>query len=175
MKNINGKALKYGDNINTDLIINNAHSVIAGPEWKDIGRYCLYNLDPSFYERVEHGDVVIAGKNFGCGSSKPAAIALIGAGIEAVIAKSFSRLFFRNCINLGLLPIQSESLAELINEGDKLEIDLSSGICKNLSQEWQKTIPSYPPLIKELIESGGLGKWLKGKGAQRYKNINNLN
>ena len=169
MKKVTGKVIKYGDNINTDTIMNNAHSVIAGPEWKEIGRYCLYNLDPTFYERVEQGDILVAGKNFGCGSSKPAAIALIGAGIEAVIAKSFSRLFFRNCINLGLLPIQSESLAERINEGDKLEIDLSEGICKNLSQGWQDKLPSYPPLIRELIEAGGLGKWIKGKGARRYE------
>ena len=170
MKKIAGKVIKYGDNINTDLIINNAHSVIAGPEWKAIGRYCLYNLDPTFIERVEQGDILVAGKNFGCGSSKPAAIALIGAGIEAVIAKSFSRLFFRNCINLGLLPIQSEILADRVSESDRLVIDLSEGICENLSQGWQESLPVYPPLIMELVEAGGLGKWIKGKGRQRYLN-----
>jgi 3-isopropylmalate dehydratase small subunit len=171
MKTIRGKVLKYGDNINTDLIMNNAHAAAAGPEWKAIGRYCLRNLDPAFAERVEQGDILIAGKNFGCGSSKPAAIALIGAGIECVIAESFSRLFFRNCINLGLLPVQSETLAQRIQEADRLEIDPRQGICRNLTRDWQEALPKYPPLICELIEAGGLSKWIKGRGAARYAEL----
>ena len=165
---IKGKVMKYGDNINTDLIMNNAHAAQAGPEWKAIGRHCLYNLDPTFFQRVEQGDILVAGKNFGCGSSKPAAIALIGAGIECVIAKSFSRLFFRNCINLGLLPVESRELAEAVQEGDRLIIDRENGSLENLTQGWRKPLPDYPPLIRELIESGGLAKWVKGKGALRY-------
>jgi 3-isopropylmalate/(R)-2-methylmalate dehydratase small subunit len=144
---------------------------MAGSDWKAIGRYCLYNLDPTFVERVQQGDIVVGGKNFGCGSSKPAAIALIGAGIECVIAESFSRLFFRNCINLGLLPVQSETLAKKIQEGDRLEVDLEAGRCRDLTQGWQDALPPYPPLIRELIESGGLGKWIKGKGAARYEKL----
>jgi 3-isopropylmalate/(R)-2-methylmalate dehydratase small subunit len=171
MKKISGKAMKYGDNINTDLIMNNAHAAMAGPDWRAIGRYCLYNLDPTFVERVEQGDILIAGSNFGCGSSKPATISLIGAGIEAVIAKSFSRLFFRNCINSGLLPIQSESLADRINDGERLEIDPVSGYCRNLTRNWQEALPPYPPLIQELIDAGGLAKWIKGKGVERYAGL----
>lgn len=165
---IEGKAMKYGDNINTDLIMNNAHAVLTGPEWKAIGKYCLYNLDPTFVERVVQGDVLVAGRNFGCGSSKPAAISLIGAGIECVIAKSFSRLFFRNCINLGLLPVESAELADTIQEGDRLQIDLSGNFCINVTQEWHKPLPTYPHLIRELIESGGIANWIKGKGTVRY-------
>jgi 3-isopropylmalate/(R)-2-methylmalate dehydratase small subunit len=148
--------------------MNNAHAVLAGSDWKALGRYCLYNLDPTFVDRVIQGDILVAGNNFGCGSSKPAAIALIGAGIECVIAKSFSRLFFRNCINLGLLPVQSGTLVQKINDGDRLEIDLAGGNCRNLSQGWEETLPDYPPLIRELIDAGGLGKWIKHKGAVRY-------
>lgn len=165
---VRGKAMKYGDNINTDLIMNNAHAAQAGPDWKAIGKYCLHNLDPTFVQRAKQGDVLVAGRNFGCGSSKPAAIALIGAGIACVIAKSFSRLFFRNCINLGLLPVESEELADAIQEGDLLEIDQENGFCANLTQGWRRPLPAYPPLIRELIESGGLARWVKGRGAARY-------
>ena len=161
MRTVRGKVLKYGDNINTDDIMNNAHTALVGSLPQDIGRYCLLNYDPTFVQRAKPGDVLVAGRNFGCGSSKPAALALLGAGIQCVVAVSFSRLFFRNAINLGLLPIESAECAAMLSEGDQVEIDGVHGLLRNLTSGETCPLPAYPPMIDDMIACGGIVGWIR--------------
>jgi 3-isopropylmalate/(R)-2-methylmalate dehydratase small subunit len=161
MRPVKGRCLKYGDNINTDLIIQNAHLNL---DIKQMGRFCLANLDATFAGRVSQGDILVAGRNFGCGSAKPAQLALLGAGIECVIAKSFARIFFRNAINAGLLPIESGVLADSVADGDRLEIDFSKGVCLNVTQNKRLELPRYPALIERIIECGGIVNMVKKYG-----------
>ena len=160
---IKGKAIKVGDHINTDLIMNNADAAQAGSDIKELGKICLRNVDPTFAARAQEGDVLVAGKNFGCGSAKPAAIALLGAGIRCVVAHSFSRLFFRNCINMGLFPVESAEMSMAIQEGDLLEIEMDAQLCRNITQKTEYRLPDLPPLIRDMVQSGGIANRLKQK------------
>jgi 3-isopropylmalate/(R)-2-methylmalate dehydratase small subunit len=158
---IKGRAHKFGDDINTDAIIGAKHLVSTDAE--ELGRHCLESIQPDFIKKVQAGDIIVAGKNFGCGSSREhAPLAIKGCGIRAVIARSFAAIFFRNAINIGLPFLELEAV-DKIKDGDMLEIDLSSGIIKNLSQdETYKTQP-FPGFLQEIISSGGLINWLKAK------------
>lgn len=161
-----GNAIKYDqDNINTDDIMNNKYLAKYDMNAEKLGKYCLFHFDPTFVKRVKEGDILVAGYNFGCGSSKPAGIALIGAGVRVILAKSFSRLFFRNALNLGMLPIESIELVEKISDGDKLTIDLNRKRIFNETKQQEYNIPEYPDFIWEIIESGGIIGWIqKGRG-----------
>ncbi len=156
---IKGKVHKFGKDINTDDII--AAKYLVSTDEKELGRHCMENIAPEFSSKVNKGDIIVAGKNFGCGSSREhAPRALKGCGIAAVIARSFAGIFFRNSINVGLPFLQLDEI-EKINDGDLLEIDLAGGIIKNLSTSQAYKTEPFPEFLQEIIEKGGLMRWMK--------------
>ncbi len=152
---LKGKAHKYGDDINTDEIIAARYLNTIDP--KTLGAHCMEGLDENFTKKVAPGDILVAGKNFGCGSSREhAPISIRGAGVSAVIAKNFARIFFRNCINIGLPILECPEAVEKINAGDSLELDMEQGTIKNLTtDETYQTLP-IPPFMQKIFASGGL-------------------
>jgi len=156
---IKGKVHKFGDNINTDDII--PAKYLNSTDAKELGRHCLENINPEFSKKVSAGDIIVAGKNFGCGSSREhAPLAIKGCAISAVIAESFAGIFFRNAINIGL-PFLESTDAGKINDGDLLEIGLSSGIIKNLSQNTSYATQAFPEFLQEIVKVGGLMNYVK--------------
>ncbi len=149
-----GRVWKFGDDIDTDVIIQGKYLVINEPE--ELAKHVFENIRPEFAKKVRAGDFIVAGNNFGCGSSREhAPLALKATGIEAVIAKSFARIFFRNAINIGLKVIECEQ-ADKIDEGDDIEIDYENGkiINKTKNEEYQTT--PIPEFLRQIIECGGL-------------------
>ncbi|MBM3246556.1 MAG: 3-isopropylmalate dehydratase small subunit [Candidatus Omnitrophica bacterium] len=158
---IKGKAHKLGDDINTDDII--AAKYLVSSDAGELGRHCLENIKPDFCDKVSAGDIIVAGKNFGCGSSREhAPLAIKGCGISAVVAKSFAGIFFRNAINIGL-PFVELSQAKEINDGDLLEIDLANGIIKNLTQNQAYKTQAFPEFLQDIVKEGGLMNYIKGR------------
>lgn len=157
---IRGRVWRVGNDINTDVIIPARYLNTSDPE--ELAKHVMEGVDSSFAHKVKQGDIIVAGKNFGCGSSREhAPIAIKAAGINAVIAKSFARIFYRNAFNIGLPIFESEEGSEIIKEADEIEIDADKGIIKNLStQEDYKATP-IPPFMQELIDAGGLIEWTK--------------
>ncbi|MBW2984303.1 3-isopropylmalate dehydratase small subunit [Candidatus Woesearchaeota archaeon] len=152
-KIIRGKVWKYGDNINTDVIIPARYAACCLSE---LSQHCMEDLDPNFVKKVKRGDILVAGKNFGCGSSREfAPIAIQGAGISCVIAKSFARIFFRNSINMAFPIFELEEI-DRIEEGDKLEINPSAGEIKNLGKNEVYKIKLMEELFQKVMASGGL-------------------
>lgn len=153
-----GKVLKLGDNINTDEIIPAAYLNLSEPSF--LAQHCLEGLDKSFPSRIAPGDIIVAGRNFGCGSSREhAPLAIKGAGISCIIASSFARIFYRNCINIGLPILECPAAVQEINDGDILEIDISAGTISkkdgvNESATW--VVPPFPDFIQKIITAGGL-------------------
>ena len=150
-----GKAIKYGDNVDTDVIIPARY--LNTIDKRELASHCMEDIDRDFVNKVEAGDIMIAGNNFGCGSSREhAPIAIKASGISLVIAKSFARIFYRNSINIGLAILECPEASERINEGDKVEADLDGGIIYNRTTgESFKTNP-FPEFIQKIINSGGL-------------------
>lgn len=156
---IKGRVHKFGDDINTDDII--AAKYLVSTDAKELGRHCMETIRPGFASSVNLGDIIVAGKNFGCGSSREhAPLAIKGCGVMAVIAKSFAAIFFRNAINIGLPFLELESVDD-ISDGDELEIDLSRGAIKNLTKSKQYKTQAFPEFLQELVSSGGLMSWVK--------------
>ena len=144
---IKGKVHKLGDHINTDDII--AAKYLVSTDMKELGAHCLESVKPHFLSKVNIGDILVAGKNFGCGSSREhAPLAIKGSGIRAVIAKSFAAIFFRNAINIGL-PFLELKEVDKIHDGDSLELDLSSGIIRNLSTDETYQTQAFPGFLQE--------------------------
>ena len=161
-----GKAHKFGDHIDTDQIIPAAYLVTTDP--KELAIHCMETPDPDFMKRVKEGDVMIAGINFGCGSSREhAPIAIMGAGVTCVIAKSFARIFFRNAINLGLPVLESPEAADAIEQGDEIDVDLATGTIRNLTTEQTFTAKPFEPFMMDIIEAGGLVEYTKKKLAAK--------
>lgn len=161
---IRGKVWKFGDNIDTDLIIPARYLVTTDP--RELGQHCLEGLKPDFPQGVSKGDVLVAGANFGSGSSREhAPLAIKGAGISCVIAKSFARIFFRNAINIGLPIVEFQKVDEFC-ERDLVEVDFSKGKIKNVTRGKGYSFQKYPDFLQEIIKSGGLMKWARkmGKG-----------
>lgn len=162
---IKGKAHKLGDDINTDDII--AAKYLVSSDAKELGGHCLESIKPGFAAAAP-GDIIAAGKNFGCGSSREhAPLAIKGCGVSAVVAKSFAAIFFRNAINIGLPFLESRE-ADKINEGDQLEIDLAAGTLNNLTQGTVYKTQPFPGFLQEIVLDGGLMNWLvarRKKGA----------
>ena len=157
-----GKAHKFGDHIDTDQIIPAAYLVTTDP--KELAIHCMETPDPDFMKRVKDGDVMIGGINFGCGSSREhAPIAIMGAGVSCVIAKSFARIFFRNAINLGLPVLESPEAADAIEPGDEIEVDLATGTIRNLTTEQTFTAKPFEPFMMDIIEAGGLVEYTRKK------------
>jgi len=152
---LKGKVHKYGANIDTDAILPTRYLNLSEPE--ELARYCMEDFDPAFATRVQPGDVIVATTNFGCGSSREhAPLAIKGAGISCVIAKSFARIFFRNSINIGLPLLECNEAADNTEAGDILEVDLPTGKIKNLTKGTEFTARPYPDFMAELIAAGGL-------------------
>ncbi|MCM8797317.1 MAG: 3-isopropylmalate dehydratase small subunit [Candidatus Omnitrophica bacterium] len=158
---IRGKVHKFGDDINTDDII--AAKYLVTTDAAELGRHCMENISSGFVSQVKEGDIIVAGKNFGCGSSREhAPLAIKGCGIRAVVAKSFAGIFFRNAINIGLPFLELEDI-EGIEEGDELEINLSSGIIKNFTNGAEYKTQPFPGFLQDIVRHGGLMAWLKKK------------
>ena len=150
-----GKAFKYGANVDTDVIIPARYLNTSSPD--ELAGHCMEDLDKTFVDRVEKGDMIVAGPNFGCGSSREhAPIAIKAAGVSCVIAPSFARIFYRNAINMGLPILECAEAAEAIQDGDRLDVDFDTGLISDLTtgQSWQAR--PFPPFIRKIIDAGGL-------------------
>lgn len=158
---IKGKIHKLGNDINTDDII--AAKYLVSTDAEELGKHCLESIKPDFVNKVSPGDIIVAGKNFGCGSSREhAPLAIKGCGVSAVVAKSFAAIFFRNAINIGLPFLELEEV-DKIQDGDVLEIDLSSGIIKNITQNQTYKTQAFPEFLQEIIKAAGLINYIKLK------------
>jgi len=150
-----GNVIKYGDNVDTDVIIPARY--LNTSDHKELASHCMEDLDKTFVNRVQAGDIITAGQNFGCGSSREhAPIAIKASGISLVIAKSFARIFYRNSINIGLAIVECPDAVDGISEGDKVEADLDNGIIKNLTTGAEFKTAPFPEFIQKIIENGGL-------------------
>jgi 3-isopropylmalate dehydratase small subunit len=150
-----GRAWVYGDNVDTDVIIPARYLVTS--DGVTLAQHCMEDIDPTFAGSVRAGDVIVAGSNFGCGSSREhAPLAIKGAGIDAVIASSFARIFYRNAINIGLPIFESPDAAAAIAAGDRVAVDLSRGQIRNLTTGQLFQVQPYPESILRIIEAGGL-------------------
>ncbi len=152
---IKGKAWKFGENIDTDVIIPARYLNTSDP--KELARHCMEDADPEFVNKIRPGDIIVAGKNFGCGSSREhAPIALKAAGVGCVIAPSFARIFYRNSFNMGLPIFESREAAEAIRQGDELEVDGDTGQITDLTTGQKFKAQPIPPFMQQLISDGGL-------------------
>ena len=150
-----GNVLKYGDNVDTDVIIPARY--LNTSDHKELASHCMEDIDKTFVTRVQQGDIITAGQNFGCGSSREhAPIAIKASGVSLVIAKSFARIFYRNAINIGLAIVECPEAAENISEGDKVEADMDNGIIRNLTTGQEFKAAPFPDFIQKIIENGGL-------------------
>lgn len=158
---IKGKVHKFGDDINTDDII--AAKYLVTTDEKELGKHCMETIARDFSQKVNLGDIIVAGKNFGCGSSREhAPLAIKGCGIAAVIARSFAGIFFRNAINIGLPFLQFDQIED-ISDGNLLEIDLSSGIIKDFSKNTVYQTQAFPEFLQEIVKEGGLMNYVVKK------------
>ena len=156
---ISGKVWKFGDNVDTDLII--AARYLNNSDPKELAKHVMEDADPEFVNKMQEGDLVVANENFGCGSSREhAPIALKAAGVSAVIAKTFARIFYRNAFNMGL-PIFEVQEIDRIDEGDTLKVDMQKGVVINLTKDETYTFTPIPQFMQELVNSGGLINYAK--------------
>ena len=157
---LKGKVWKFGINIDTDAIIPARYLNTSDPE--ELAKHVMEDADKDFPTKVKAGDLIVAEANFGCGSSREhAPIALKAAGIQAVVAGSFARIFYRNAFNIGLPIFESEEASSKISEGDEIEVDADKGIIKNVTKGEEYTAKPIPPFMQELISAGGLIEWTK--------------
>ena len=155
--NAKGKVHKFGDNVDTDVIIPARY--LNTSDKKELASHCMEDIDKSFVGRVKSGDIMVAGQNFGCGSSREhAPIAIKESGISLVIAKSFARIFYRNAINIGLGIVECPEAADEISEGDVIEADMDNGVIFNRTTGKQFKTAPFPEFIQKIIENGGLVK-----------------
>lgn len=160
-----GVAHKFGNDINTDEIIPARY--LHTTDRAELAKHCMEDADKDFVKRVKAGDLIVAGKNFGCGSSREhAPIAIKAAGISCVIAESFARIFYRNSINIGLPIVESEEAAKDISNKDIVEIDIQAGHVNNLTTKKTYAIQKYPPFMEKIIKAGGLMESLKKRKAK---------
>ena len=160
-----GKAYKYGDNVNTDVIIPARYLNTSDPE--ELARHAMEDIDADFVKTVEQGDVIVAGNNFGSGSSREhAPLALKAAGVAAVIAPSFARIFYRNSFNIGFPILECGEAAEAIEAGDEVQIDFISGIITNITKGETYKAEPLPEFMRGLIEKGGLVEYVRAKAGK---------
>ncbi len=165
---IKGKIWKFKDNIDTDVIIPARYLNTSDP--KELALHCMEDYDSEFVKKMDQGDIIVAGRNFGCGSSREhAPIALKAAGISCIIAPSFGRIFFRNAINIGLPIFESEEIMKQCSEGDLLEIDTTKGTINNLSKDKVYKTNLLPEFIQKLISAGGLREYVKEELERRER------
>ena len=157
---LKGKTWKFGDNIDTDAIIPARYLNTSDPA--ELAKHVMEDADKDFPSKVKQGDMIVAQYNFGCGSSREhAPIAIKAAGMSAVIAKSFARIFYRNSFNIGLPIFESDEATDKISEGDEIEVDADSGVIKNITKGEAYAAKPIPPFMQELISAGGLIEWTK--------------
>ncbi len=155
MDTLQGRVWKYGANINTDVIIPGRYCHITEPT--ELAKYCMADLDSTFVEKISRGDIIVAGGNFGCGSSREVApLSIKASGIGAVVAPSFARIFYRNSINIGFPIFESAPAFEEIDEGDEVEITPSTGIIKDLTKGTEYQAAAFPEFLQAIIARGGL-------------------
>jgi len=163
---LKGKVYKYGANVDTDVIIPARYLNASDPA--ELAKHCMEDIDKDFVGRVEPGDIIMATTNFGCGSSREhAPLAIKAAGVSCVIARSFARIFFRNAINTGLPLLECDEAVDNTGAGNVLEVDLSSGRIKNLTNGMEFIAKPYPDFMAELISAGGLIEYTKRRLAGR--------
>jgi 3-isopropylmalate/(R)-2-methylmalate dehydratase small subunit len=159
---VKGTAMKFGDNVDTDVILPGKYLVLTDP--KELAEHAMAGLDLAFPEKARKGVVVVGGKNFGCGSSREQApLALKYAGVQCVLAESFARIFFRNAINIGLPAIEAKGIAAKVDEGDVLEVDFEAGKVENITKKQSLQATKLPPFIVEILSDGGLIENLRKK------------
>lgn len=157
-----GKVIKYGTNVDTDVIIPARYLNTSDRE--ELASHCMEDLDPDFKTKVQPGDIIVAGSNFGCGSSREhAPVAIKASGIACVIAPSFARIFYRNSINTGLPIMECPEAYEVISDGDQIEIDTDTGIIKDITSGKEYKASAFPAFIGEIISSDGLVGYTKSK------------
>jgi len=153
--NTTGRAFKFGDNIDTDVIIPARYLSTADPEI--LAKYCMIDIDDTFAGKVQKGDIIIGGSNFGCGSSREhAPIAIKGAGVSCVIAETFARIFYRNSFNIGLPIIECAEAAQKIADGDEIRVDFESGKIENITKGEIYQAQPLPSFMRDIINGGGL-------------------
>ena len=159
---IKGKAWKYGDDVDTDVIIPARYLNTSDP--KELAKHCMEDIDEDFVDKMEEGDLIVAEDNFGCGSSREhAPLAIKAAGVSCVIANSFARIFYRNAINIGLPIMECAKAVAAIDEGDEIEVDVDAGTIYNLTKDEQYQAVAFPDFMQELINKGGLINYVKEK------------
>lgn len=152
-----GNVIKYGDNVDTDVIIPARY--LNTSDHAELASHCMEDIDKTFVSRVQKDDIMVAGQNFGCGSSREhAPIAIKASGISVVIAKSFARIFYRNAINIGLAIVECPEAAEAIADGNKVEADLDNGVIRDLTSGKEYKTEPFPEFVQKIIENGGLIK-----------------
>ena len=159
-----GKVHKYGDNVDTDVIIPARH--LNTSDHKELASHCMEDIGTEFVKKVKRGDIMVGGENFGCGSSREhAPIAIKASGIDCVIAKTFARIFYRNAINIGLPILECPEASEKIQDGDEVSIDFDSGVITNETKgETYQALP-FPDFIKDIMAKGGLIAQISGKNS----------
>ena len=159
-----GKVHKYGDNVDTDVIIPARH--LNTSDHKELASHCMEDIDTEFVKKVKQGDIMVGGENFGCGSSREhAPIAIKASGIDCVIANTFARIFYRNAINIGLPILECPEASEKIQDGDEVSIDFDNGVITNETKgETYQALP-FPDFIKDIMAKGGLIAQISGKNS----------
>ena len=159
---VQGKVWKYADNVDTDVIIPARYLNAPSPD--ELAKHCMEDIDADFAGKVQKGDIMVGGWNFGCGSSREhAPVAIQASGIACVIAASFARIFYRNAINIGFPILECPEAAEAIEAGDEIAVDFSTGEIRNLTHEATYQAKPFPPFINNIIEKGGLLPYLNSK------------
>jgi 3-isopropylmalate/(R)-2-methylmalate dehydratase small subunit len=159
---VQGKVFKYGDNVDTDVIIPARYLNAPSPE--ELAKHCMEDIDADFVKNVKAGDIMVGGANFGCGSSREhAPISIRAAGVSCVIAASFARIFYRNAINIGFPILECPEAAEKINAGDEVSVDFDTGVITDLTTGETFKATAFPAFINGIIENGGLLSYIKAK------------
>jgi 3-isopropylmalate/(R)-2-methylmalate dehydratase small subunit len=159
---VKGKVFKYGDNVDTDVIIPARY--LNTSDAKELAAHCMEDIDVDFVKNVKNGDIIVANKNFGCGSSREhAPLAIKTAGVSCVIASTFARIFYRNAINIGLPILECDEAVKNIDAGDELEVDFSTGLIKNLTKNQEYQGEAFPEFMKKIIDNDGLIGYIRNK------------
>ncbi len=162
---LKGNVFKYGDHVDTDVIIPAKYLNTADP--KELAKHCMEDIDTSYAGKVKPGDIIVAGVNFGCGSSREhAPLAIKGSGASCIIARTFARIFFRNAINIGLPILECPEAVDGISNGDVVEVDTDTGVIKNVTTGKEFKAQPFPPFLQNIIESGGLVKSIAKGGVK---------
>ena len=164
--NAHGIVHKYGDHVDTDVIIPARY--LATQDARELASHCMEDIDKTFITKVKEGDIMVAGANFGCGSSREhAPISIKASGISCVIARNFARIFYRNAINIGLAILECPAASEGIDNGDEVAVDFDTGVITNITKNETYQAEPFPPFIKDMIAKGGLMASLKAREAAK--------